>query len=672
MYTKFLYTKERDQYLKHIKQAVADGEEVLIPNEYRYLVQEWKRSISAGVSHTQNELPESTRDMQTFERVSDFDKFRLAYMDEYYTRRDEAIGSLGCAIYYMDKSMSVYRKSGNAKMLARLRERGLRLGSTLSVKNVGVFAANMASEFPDQVICRVGSENYMELFSEFACFAHYWYDEYRDTCGIILAVLPAEECEDREQNIINFLLKVEDVTHEIYYPFSKKRSDYLDAWAYDKMTLELFIDEQGEVVFASRLFEDTFGKKISFGLPPTIAQFMPELSYLTKFFDEDRNPCQSREIMLLTAEKKHGFFVAVPEIFHMRDGKKGLHCLLQYSGKKKTSNPAPSGKGAEIRYSFASIIGGSQSMARLKEYAVRTAENDSNVLILGESGTGKELFAQALHSASKKKNGPFVPINCAALPKDLLNSELFGYEEGAFTGALKGGAPGKFEQANGGTIFLDEIGDMPLDMQSALLRVLEDNTIIRVGGRKYIPVDIRVIAATNQDLWKNVQMGSFRADLYFRLNIVTLRIPPLRERRDDIAPLAEDILERIQSKYGGTRYELAPELIELFKGYDWPGNVRELRNVVERCVNYSQSRLVTPEQIPEELMSMLKAAERQPESGTVPPPAYAPAADNWRGYDRERVVALMRKHGGNKTKAARELGISRATFYKRLREFGLD
>lgn len=668
---KFLYTDERDQYIKYIKQAVMRNEDIKVPEEYRYLLEEWQQSAKKGISHEMTELAESTRDMHVFERVDQFDRFRLAYLNDYYTNRDELLASLGCAIFYTYDELSVYRKAGDPDVLADLRARGLRLGSNLAEENVGVFVANMAEKYPGEVICRVGSENYLEMFSDYACFAHWWKEDRRNASGVLLVITPAHNCSDLVRNAVKFLLEVEDVTHDIYYPFTKIRSDLLEASTYYRDAMEIYLSEHGEVVFVNRQFKKTFGKKIYPGPLPGIGQFMPELSYLTRFLDETRNPCTPREVMLLTADKKHSFFQAIPEVIHTHYGTKGIKCTLQPAVKKKKAQGINTNEGSQVRYNFDSIIGESAAMVNLKSYANEVANSRSNVLILGESGTGKELFAQAIHAASKVRNGPFVPINCAALPKELLSSELFGYEEGAFTGAAKGGAQGKFEQANGGTIFLDEIGDMPLDMQSALLRVLEDNTVVRVGGKKYIPVDVRVIAATNQDLWKNVQKGTFRADLYFRLNIITIRIPPLRERKEDIPLLAEHLVMQIREKSDSTG-QLSPELLEMFKEYSWPGNVRELRNVVERCLHYARGGWLTPEELPEELQSMLigtKPARIEPRSVAS---ERTVSAQDWRGYDKNTVLELMQKHGGNKSKVAKELGISRATFYKRLKEYGIE
>lgn len=238
------------------------------------------------------------------------------------------------------------------------------------------------------------------------------------------------------------------------------------------------------------------------------------------------------------------------------------------------------GKGHVAKYSFTDIVGNSPAMRAVLEQARKMAAGSSAVLILGESGTGKELLAHAIHNASARRSFPFVPVNCAALPETLLESELFGYEEGAFTGARRGGKAGFFEEAHRGTIFLDEIGDMPLRLQARLLRVLQEKEIVRVGGTRVIPVDVRVIAASNRDLSRLVEEGQFRSDLYYRLNVLPLYVPPLRERKEDIILLAQHFLRARRS-----RMRLTEQVLQAFLRYHWPGNVRELENCIEYLIN---------------------------------------------------------------------------------------
>ena len=246
------------------------------------------------------------------------------------------------------------------------------------------------------------------------------------------------------------------------------------------------------------------------------------------------------------------------------------------------------GTGANM--TFDDIIGADPVFKKTIKTAQSAASSSSNILLLGESGTGKDIIAQAMHNASPRRNHPFIAINCAALPRELIASELFGYEEGAFTGAKKGGNIGKFELADQGTIFLDEIGDMPLDLQASLLRVIEGKSIIRLGGSKTIPVNVRIIAATNRDLESEVKRGRFRRDLFYRLGVIKIAIPPLRERPDDII-LWLITCARKSARDWTNQYDLGPEAVEAFLNYDWPGNVREMQNVLESSIQLAAGRI---------------------------------------------------------------------------------
>lgn len=317
------------------------------------------------------------------------------------------------------------------------------------------------------------------------------------------------------------------------------------------------------------------------------------------------------------------------------------------------------------KYTFSSIIGTSEKMEWLKSIAMRAAKGNSTVLILGESGTGKELFAHAVHTNSSRRFGPLIKVNCAAVPENLLESELFGYEEGAFTGARRGGKPGKFELANGGTIFLDEIGDMTLSMQAKLLRVLQEREIERVGSTKTSKVDVRIIAATNRDLELMIERGEFRQDLYYRLNIISLHIPPLRERKEDIILLCTSLLKKINSSTPHEVEGVSPEALEHLLNYDWPGNVRELENVLERAVNLmDDERFITPELLPPAVKKQNKLRE--------PPEPVNNLSEIKFEAERQALYKALETCGGNKSKAAKLLGIHRSGFYQKLKKYQID
>ena len=318
----------------------------------------------------------------------------------------------------------------------------------------------------------------------------------------------------------------------------------------------------------------------------------------------------------------------------------------------------------EAKYSFDNIITQNKKMEYLKKVAVRAADSISTVLIQGESGTGKELFAHAIHKASHRKYGPFIRVNCAAIPKELLEAELFGYEEGAFTGAKKEGKPGKFELANGGTIFLDEIGSMPTEMQVKLLRVLQEREFERIGGNKIINLDARIIAATNENLEEEVKRGNFREDLYYRLNVIRLDIPPLRDRLDDIPLLAESILKGITEELYVESKELSTEALNRLQEYNWPGNVRELHNFIERAVNLTQGEIISPGDLPDVLQGEGRKGDTLDQVVEL--------KEIVKDAEVEAIGNALKKTNGNRTEAAKLLGIHRTSLYQKLDKYDID
>lgn len=327
-------------------------------------------------------------------------------------------------------------------------------------------------------------------------------------------------------------------------------------------------------------------------------------------------------------------------------------------------------KGLMARYRFEDIIGESPVMRENIELARKFARSRATILIQGETGTGKELFAQSIHNESKRSDGPFVAVNCGALPKNLLEAELFGYEEGAFTGAVRGGKAGLFEIAHKGTIFLDEIGEMPLETQVQLLRVLQEKEIRRIGSDRVIPVDIRVITATNRDLYQEVQEHRFREDLYYRLNVLNLVIPPLRERQNDMVKIGVDIYQGHAKTATPEGMEFVERLLKKLTSYSWPGNVRELHNLIER-VRVLLSQGEPPELVEKYIYSYLHVApgELAPEVHGQAPGEEAVDLVKWR---RQEIVDALKENHLDVEAAARQLGISRSTMYRRLRQYQIE
>src|SRR5512137_113780 len=318
----------------------------------------------------------------------------------------------------------------------------------------------------------------------------------------------------------------------------------------------------------------------------------------------------------------------------------------------------------------AAIVGRSEAITQMKESAMLAAKSNASVLMTGESGTGKEVAAYFIHQNSSRANGPFIRVNCASIPRELFESELFGYEGGAFTGARSQGKPGKFELANRGTILLDEIGEMPRPMQAKLLRVLQEHTVDRLGGTNPIPADFRLIAATNRDRQDMVKKGDFRMDLFYRINILSIHAPRLRDIREDIPLLAAHLIGLLNEEMGWGASAISPEAMEELKNYDWPGNVRELRNVIERAMIIAKERLIRPEDLPERVRRS-GTGELALTSATA-----ALRTGNLRlalaETERQLIVEALRSAGGNKAKAARTLGIHRTSLYEKMKTHGLD
>jgi len=307
------------------------------------------------------------------------------------------------------------------------------------------------------------------------------------------------------------------------------------------------------------------------------------------------------------------------------------------------------------------IIGDSEPMRALREEIATAAPTSGRVLIHGENGSGKELVARAIHALSGRREGPFVEVNCAAIPEELIESELFGHERGAFTGAVAR-RRGKFETADGGTLFLDEIGDMSLKTQAKVLRALEEQVVERVGGREPIKVDVRVIAASNRDLPAFIAQGGFREDLFYRLNVIPIEVPPLRHRRDDIPALIEHFIAVFSAENGKRLKTMSPEGLAYFLAYDWPGNVRELRNMVERLVIMTTGDVIGPDALP---------APLRPKEAVAGVEAQRSLKDARDGFERAYILAELRANDWNMTRTAERLGIERSHLYRKIKTYGI-
>lgn len=386
-------------------------------------------------------------------------------------------------------------------------------------------------------------------------------------------------------------------------------------------------------------------------------------------------PCNDQEIVFWNKSGER--FPCIISLMKLKSG--GV--VLSFRENKHIRAISRKLLGSGASYTFEKIIGQSDPLLKTLERAKNCSRTDSTVLVTGESGTGKELFAQAIHNSSSRNQGPFIAINCGAIPRDLVQSELFGYVDGAYTGARSGGSPGKFELADGGTLFLDEIGEMPLEAQTSLLRVLQENEVMRIGSVKPYKLNVRVIAATNCDLKIMVDNASFRRDLYYRLNVLSITIPPLRERGDDIVKLIDFFSHRTCQNLKRIVPEFTTDALEMLTRYSWPGNVRELENIVERIINLNPGLTIDNQHLPDEIY-VSQPQEKLPTSTQH-------SAFHKAGYDinnidltpkdkllanqeRNLVVELLKSNNGNIQKTSQELGISRPSLYNKLKRWQID
>jgi len=391
-----------------------------------------------------------------------------------------------------------------------------------------------------------------------------------------------------------------------------------------------------------------------------ISKIMPGSPAL-KVLETGRGYTENEEIFKVDGQQHH--FIVTVKPYSKDDHIEGV--VVSFRDIEEAKKLVYNFNTRRIKNTVDDIIGTSDNIMKAKKQSLITARGNSTVLITGESGTGKEMFAKAIHYASVRAERPFITVNCGAIPENLLESELFGYEKGAFTGANEKGKAGKFELADGGTIFLDEVGDMPLQLQVKILHVLQNMRFQRVGGNEDLVVDVRVIAATNKDLEKMISEGSFREDLYYRLSVIPLTIPPLRERKEDIKLLMYHFLKKYNTFMNRDIEKFSKEVEQLYMQYDWPGNVRELENAVEYGTNMTFGKTIGVDEVPARMLKkdddILKIRNLD-----------KTLAEQLKLYEREIIIQKLKQHNGTKEVVAKELGLSRATLYRKLSELDIN
>lgn len=570
--------------------------------------------------------------------------------------------------FLVDCDLCIYNCGGEAQLLAGLKEINFCVGANLSENRAGYNAVSLCralfgkSFLKNTSVFLNAGESYADILKPYV-FLAIETRSYVGAYGTGFHLLAVKKEHLNEKHLFLFANFAQNFNEcLIAKAYNIPPLEFTKALYNYRNTIQIFTDGDGYITLVNDRFErlmNTDTPKIGGHL---ISDVIPGLRAALYSVRAGKNVYMQNIQMQNASGENEAYYM---DAVGISSGDKITDILFTMQEVKAEKRRAGRLVSDGAFFSFHDIIGDrNPEFRRIKELATRIALGSSNVLIAGESGTGKELFAQSIHQASPRCSQPFVSINCAAIPKELISSELFGYDEGAFTGAKKTGSPGKFEIADGGTLFLDEIGEMPLDMQSVLLRVIEEQRITRLGSSKSRKIDVRIIAASNRNLLECVNNRTFRADLYYRINVLQLNLPPLRKRKEDIPQLAEHFLHQLSATSNPAVTEISKEAMEMLIAYDWPGNIRELRNIIERAINVCDGTVISPCDI------MFTGSSGAGPASAAADGEYSVSSLNRKfdDFEFERIKSLIIKYNNNKTLVAKELGISRRTLYNKLKK----
>jgi transcriptional regulator with PAS, ATPase and Fis domain len=615
-----------------------------IPNKIPEIYESWARSRAFGVNAALTRLPLPSKNVTTH-----IDSYRSSINGRLTEYIKQVASDSKIVRLILDEDLTVFLMDGNEKLLQILNSLNICVGASLAEQSSGTNAAVLAM-CRKEISCVIGAQHYIEALQDYVSCA---IPGRRDdgTVDYLMFIT----YKDNFHPSMKGLLYYHERSHNLNFAYEQKK---MECSMSEKCLKEakqefLYLDPRGIILNVSDGLAHSLSLDRAELIGTGFSTFFPELS--EAFLAVQSGKEMSLQVVLKDSAAKNGFLASIQAV-----SSDTRHNAVIITFVPKQSKYIAETVGHRARYTFADLAGNSKRFRETMFLAQKAAESCSNVLLEGETGTGKELFAQAIHNASMRSNEPFISINCAAIPRELIGSELFGYAEGAFTGARRGGATGKFEMAHKGTIFLDEISEMPHDLQAVLLRVLEERRVTRLGGAHSIPVDVRIIAATNRDIQALAASGQFRMDLYYRLNVINIDIPPLRKRLDDIPVLVEHILKRYSYTSGKNVIGVTPEVMNFFQSFSWPGNVRELRNVVERGMNFCTS-LITMEDLPKKLMESYSAEPEATHNEYL--------EQEYDHYEKQLLWKLMKEYRGNKSSIAQKLGISRPTLYNKLKKY---
>jgi PAS domain S-box-containing protein len=633
----------------------------------------WRRCYNAGVDPydgCSHNLLDDEQLEQLLRKCADLIKIALPIMQEL----NRYVAGSGFLVMLTDERGFIMEVLGAPKTLALARQINFIKGAAWTEQEVGTNA--IGTVLQEKIPLQISSyEHYCQLHHIWTCSAAPIFNEQKQIIGVINISGPSQEAHQHTLGMvvsaataIMFEMRLHAQNQEIIRISERMRHVFMSI-----SDGVMIIDQEGRIVQMNPVAENLLGRSSQEMEGKFGATAFPEL----KKMGEMLHAGQEMNYLETFLQGSAGMISCIVsgQPFWDEDGRVN-GAVLVFNPLKKLRSLVNRISGAHASFTFQDIIGQNPKLLEAVQTAHLAADKRSNILLQGESGTGKELFAQAIHNASSRRQGPFVALNCGAIPRELLGSELFGYVDGAFTGARKGGRTGKFELASGGTLFLDEIGEMPLGKQVSLLRAVQEKEITRIGDDKVIPVDVRIICATNKDLRAEVEKGNFRQDLYYRLNVIRIKLPALRERPEDIPLQFHYFLEQTSMKMEMAVPRVEPAVLDYLCRYDWPGNVRELQNVVERMINISNGREITIKHLPQEIM--LDQQQLQNKTGKVV--SAGESAGKYRQQqkfmqaqqEKQEIERLMEIYGGNITRIAEAKGVSRNTIYRRMKRHGIE
>ena len=657
-----LLSQRKESEIKQLKEIfIKDGQ---IPEASRSRIRpeilaSWERCRKSGIDPkcSSISLPSFIPDNKPQKDGGSWALSDILYDDvlqEFYELLENNYSAILCA--HSDTGI-VYFQRGDKKLLQQINDSNIKIGTCLKEYYLGTTALSLGN-IPNQPFYVYGEEHYLDIFQSLATWCHYSKD-YGSTLNFIVT-----SKKDFSLLSLAFL--------KLFFTARKYRIDLfknmLELNLKNQMANQfmqyqdqayIFVDSLGKILNVNQFFYDLFHMVEADVIGKDCLQVFPVLNNAIKCL-ETGEKINFEEVCFDTLPNQIQFMRMNVTPLQESNGVKGL--IISLSDSKKVRQTVNKISNNNAYYNFNNIIGESSTMKNIKRRAMRAALSESTVIITGESGTGKELFAQAIHNASRRGEGPLVALNCGAMPPELIASELFGYIEGAFTGARKGGSMGKFEYAQHGTLFLDEIGEMPLHAQTILLRVLEDRKVTRIGSNTSVEVDVRLVCATNKDLWRMVIDGTFREDLYYRINVVNIPLPPLRERITDIPLLVDHFITNFNALEGTGIKGISPSALSFLIGREWEGNLRELRNTIECAMQNATDSIIELEHLPVENFRsksehLVKAAD---------------STNEFAKAEKKRLLNLMIEYNGNKTIVAEKLGICRSTLYRKLKIYNLS